>query len=69
MVSYLAFSRMSTLSCRVDRDLVDVEKVLVSVAQQLDKGMYPPDQVYPATSTTNTPPLIMPCRSVYNSSK
>ena len=29
----------------LERELEDVEKVLVSVAQRLDKGMYPPDQV------------------------
>lgn len=29
----------------VERELEDVEKVLVSVAKRLDEGMYPPDQV------------------------
>jgi len=29
----------------VERELGDVEKVLVSTAKQLDEGMYPPDQV------------------------
>ena len=29
----------------VERELEDVENVLVSVAKRLDEGMYPPDQV------------------------
>lgn len=29
----------------VERELEDVEKVLVSIAKQLDEGMYPSDQV------------------------
>lgn len=29
----------------VERELEDVERVLVSIAKQLDEGMYPPDQV------------------------
>lgn len=29
----------------VERELEDVEKVLVSVARRLDEGRYPPDQV------------------------
>ena len=52
MVSRLVCSHTSILPCHVERDLVDVEKVLVSVAQRLDEGMYPPDQVYPSASTT-----------------
>jgi len=42
----------------VERELADVERVLVSVAKRLDEGMYPQDQVYPAGVTTNAPPLI-----------
>jgi len=45
MVSHSVSSRTSILSRPVERELEDVEKVLVSVAQRLDKGMYPPDQV------------------------
>ena len=31
----------------VERELGDVERVLVSVAKQLDEGGYPPDQASP----------------------
>jgi hypothetical protein len=29
----------------IERELEDVERVLVSIAKRLDQGMYPPDQV------------------------
>lgn len=54
MVRHLVRSGTSALLCHVERELVDVEKVLVSVAQRLDEGMYPTDQVYPTTSATDT---------------
>ena len=59
MVSHLVSSRTSILSCPIERELGDVEKVLVSVAQRLDEGMYPSDQVtisrhyYPQRPTTH----------------
>ena len=46
----------------IERELENVEKVLVSVAKRLDEGMYPPDQVIiPPTSTTDGPRLITSC--------
>lgn len=36
-----------------ERELTDVEKVLVSIAQRLDEGVYPEDQVHLVTVTKN----------------
>jgi len=70
MVSRLACSRVNTFSCSVERELADVEKVLVSVAKRLDEGMYPQDQVCSIIIITTDPPPIIVSRSwVYSSSR
>ena len=46
MVNHLVWSRTrKDLITPIERELEDVENVLVSVAKRLDEGMYPPDQV------------------------